>query len=359
MIRQYEILAERIISDNCKTVLYGSGKKGKQAYEFLKNNNISIYAFCDSNSQLWGQKVIDSAVCFKLEDLLLSEEKMVFIVTAAHRYYNDIIRRLEFHEEIDFITWEEFTNSIAVKRWIYKTDSICDYIPKKTAIYTCITGGYDKFVEQKIIMPGCDYYVISDGELECSQNTTKININDVLPDNIVDPKLQNRYCKMHGHTIFGDYKYSVYLDGTAEILQDISDYLDLTNESGVAFYKHEVRNCIYDEGIAVMFWNKANPEQVKRQLKEYAEKGMPAGFGLLAGGAIFRNHKNNLGNHIMENWWGEYIKWPTRDQLSLMYVLWNMGIGISDIGIVAKGQNCLQDSRIFWREHYMQLKIPV
>lgn len=351
MLQKSEALAEKIVSGDCKTVLYGGGKTGKQAYTFLKSNAIAVYAFCDSNSALWGHEIIDQTVCLKLEDLLQIRQEVVFIITAAHRYYNDIIRRLETYEGVSYIVWEEFSGSIAAKQWIYETDRICNYTTRKAAIYTCITAGYDKFEEQKIAVPNCDYFIISDRAVRCSRNTENIHIDEVVPDNIKDPKLQNRYCKMHGHTIFKDYEYSIYLDGNVEILQDISKYLGLTNESGVAFYKHEVRDCIYDEGIAVMFLNKTDPKQIKKQLKEYAENGMPARYGLLYGGVIFRNHKRNLGNQIMENWWKEYVKWPTRDQISLMYALWSMEIGVLDIGIIGEGISRFQDSKIFWREH--------
>lgn len=351
MFQRSEILAEKIVSGDCKTVLYGGGKTGKQAYAFLKSNAIAVYAFCDSNSAVWGHEIIDQTVCLKLEDLLQIKQEVIFIITAAHRYYGEMIQRLESYEGVNYIVWEEFSGSIAAKRWVYETDKICNYVTKKTAIYTCITGGYDRFEEQKIAMSDCDYFVISDRVVKCSRGTGNIHIDEVVPDNIKDPRLQNRYCKMHGHTIFKDYEYSIYLDGHFEILQDISDYLKYINESGIAFYKHEVRNCIYDEGMAVMFLNKADSKQVKMQLKKYAEEGMPARFGLLAGGAIFRNHKRNLGNEIMESWWDEYVKWPTRDQLSLMYVLWSMGIGITDIGIIGEGKSCLNDGRIMLREH--------
>lgn len=351
MLESVEVLAEKIVSGHCKTVLYGGGQTGKQAYVFLKSNAIAVYAFCDSNSALWGQEIIDQTGCLKLEDLLQIKQEVVFIITAAHRYYGEMIQRLESYEGVNYIVWEDFSGSIAAKRWVYGTDKICNYVTKKTAIYTCITGGYDKFEEQKIAMPDCDYFVISDRVMKCSGNTEHIHIDEAIPNNVKDSKLQNRYCKMHGHTIFKDYAYSIYLDGNVEILQDISGYLDLTNGSGVAFYKHEVRDCIYDEGMAIMLLNKADSKQVKMQLKKYAEEGMPARFGLLAGGAIFRNHKRGLGNQIMEKWWKEYAKWPTRDQLSLMYVLWSMGIGVLDVGIINQGKNRFQDSKLFWREH--------
>lgn len=351
MRQNIELLAEKIVSGSCKTVLYGGGQTGKQVYTFLKNNEIAVYAFCDSNSALWGHEIIGQTVCLKLEDLLQIRQEVVFIITAAHRYYSEIIQRLECCEGANYIVWEDFSGSIAAKRRVYETDKIYNYIAKKAAIYTCITGGYDRYEEQKIVMPDCDYFIISDRTVKCSGNAESISIEEVVPGNVRDPKLQNRYCKMHGHTIFKDYEYSVYLDGNVEILQDISGYLNLADTSGAAFYKHEVRNCIYDEGMAVMLLNKAESKQIKMQLKEYAEKGMPARFGLLAGGAIFRNHKKCLGNQIMENWWEEYVKWPTRDQISLMYVLWRMGIDILDIGIVAEGRNRFQDGRIFWREH--------
>lgn len=353
MVQKSECLAEKIVSGNCKTVLYGGGKTGRQAYTFLKSNDISVYAFCDSNSTLWGQEIIDCTVCLKVEELLQGGQEVIFVITTAHRYYNDIIQRLEAYEGVNYMVWEDFTSSVAAKRKIYGTDKICDYATKKVAIYTCITGGYDKFEEQKIIIPNCDYFIISDREMNCSRYTENINISEVITNDIKDSRLQNRYCKMHGHTIFRDYEYSIYLDGNIEILQDISSYLELTNESGIAFYKHEVRECIYDEGMAVMFLNKADSKQIKKQLKEYAEEGMPAKYGLLAGGVILRNHHSSLGNQIMENWWKEYSKWPTRDQISLMYTLWKMGIGLMDIGIVGEGKSRFQDSKIFWREHLM------
>lgn len=351
MLQKADLWAEKIVSGDCRAVLYGGGKTGKQVYSFLKSNAIDVYAFCDSNPALWGQEILDRKVCMGLDNLLQENQEVVFIITVAHRYYSDIIRTLEAHEGANYLLWEEFSSSIAVKRHVYKADGICNFSSKKIALYTCITDGYDQFEEQRVQIPNCDYFIISDKAVNSSGNMENILLNDVVPSNIKNARLQNRYCKMHGHTIFRDYQYSIYLDGNVELLQDISEYLYLSGESGVAFYQHEIRDCIYDEGIAVMLLDKADAKQVKAQLKEYAEQGMPAKYGLLAGGVIFRDHSKNWGNQIMENWWKEYLRWPTRDQISLMYVLWSMGVRMLDIGIVAEGKSRFCDNKIFWREH--------
>jgi len=58
---------------------------------------------------------------------------------------------------------------------------------------------------------------------------------------------------------------------------------------------------------------------------------MPEGYGLLLGGIIARDHQNNVGKQISEEWWELYRKFPLRDQILLPYVLYRRDIPVKEV----------------------------
>ncbi|MBU1260688.1 MAG: hypothetical protein KJ757_02245 [Planctomycetes bacterium] len=53
--------------------------------------------------------------------------------------------------------------------------------------------------------------------------------------------------------------------------------------------------------------------------------------GLYEAGVILRRNTDRV-SKIMEYWWLEYSQGAKRDQLSLPYVLWKLGVSISSMG---------------------------
>lgn len=63
-------------------------------------------------------------------------------------------------------------------------------------------------------------------------------------------------------------------------------------------------------------------ENYDKQLYEYEKIGFPRHFGLYENSIIVRKHKDKMLKKIMNDWWNEYNKYPTRDQFSLPFVIW-------------------------------------
>lgn len=345
MRRNLNELSEKILSKKNAVFLFGAGSWGKSVYHFLGTNDIPVSGVADTYKHTPKNGIIS------LDELSkrYNAANTVVLITVGKVSQREVFKLLEDRNIFYYITIHEFFDNIITKRWWYNTENIGQN--DKIAVYTCITNGYDNYHKPLEYSDKCDYYIISDRAIECGENVKYINVRDIVPSDITNPIMQNRFCKMHGHEIFKKYKYSIYLDGSVQILHDISHYIYHTEKSGIAFYNHETRDCIYTEGITAVCKRWTEESKVKKQLKQYAEGGMPINFGMFLGGFIFRKHSYGFGDELMEHWWDEHKKWQTRDQLSLMFVLWKMGKQVSDVGIVNDKKSCAKDGNIRIYKH--------
>lgn len=360
---------EAMKEHKCKTVIYGAGMLGKNFHFFFQEEcGLLIDHFCDQNPELWGKAIENNTLCIAPEELARQKESNV-IIAVALRNLEEVKFFLEKNEIKNYITWLEIVKNNWLKNKFCRVDCIEKHAyksiennllccsrhairkPKKIAVYTFITGGYDELHQPLVIDKSADYYVISDRKISDLGIYQYIDVASVVPDEIKDSFMQNRYCKMHSAQIFKDYDYSIYLDGAIQIAGNIIDYLEQIGKTGIALYLNEDCRCIYETGIVISLIGRCDFETVRDHLKQYAMDGMPENFGLLCGGYIFRDNKNPLGNELMELWWKEYLKWPTRDQLCLIYVMWKMGLRLEDVGIINKGQNRWEDKNIIHHSH--------
>lgn len=211
---------------------------------------------------------------------------------------------------------------------------------KKVAIYTCITGNYDK-VENPIIMEkNCDYYLFTNNNSITSDfwKITKI------PDNIKELENNskiNRYIKMHPKELFPDYDYSIYIDGNIQIVSTISQLITKINDStGLAIHRHCSQNCIFQEVKVCRAYNKGNYKNMKNQINRYKKENFPRNYGMFECNMLISDLKNKKSEEIFDAWWEEYISSESfRDQLALPYVLWKNNFKINDVGIIGEDIN--------------------
>lgn len=201
----------------------------------------------------------------------------------------------------------------------------------KVAVYTAVFGDYDKIKPIGTRSPRCDYYLITDQKVDPELGWTIKEVT--FPKSIAceSQAIKNRYCKMHPHILFPEYEYSLYLDGVMEPKYDLFPLLGRMGERFLGMYRHYTRDCIYDEAQTVVRIGKADKEAVDKLMAEYRSQGFPEHFGLTAGGIILRKHHSDECKKIMNEWWNMYLNGPKRDQLSLMYCMWENGYSLSDI----------------------------
>lgn len=369
---------ESIRKHEQKTIIYGAGMLGKNFRFFLQEEcGISIDYFCDKNFQLWGAVIENDVKCISMDELCSEHGNCSVLIAVGLKYLDEVVRLMEVNQIKSHITWLEIIKNNWLKEKFCRVDRIHDINSgykagqfvkeckrskqehKRIAFFTFIVQGYDELHQPLVINENVDYFVISDKKAEDLGVYEWIDVKQVVPDRIKDPFMQNRYCKMHGADIFKKYDYSIYFDGSCQIVGDITEYLGQVGKTGIALYVNETCTCIYETGILITLVGRCDFELARRQLHTYAVDGMPANYGLSCGGHIFRDHRNDLGNRLMNLWWKEYRKWPTRDQLCLSYVMWKMGLEFNDIGEINNGQNRLEDENIKYYPHcYMSIYSP-
>lgn len=336
--------------------MYGLGVWGRKfAFRLFSYLDITIDFVCDLDTEKLSRCQIDCIKKLTQEELLnINSETIVFVMIGQY-YIDEVIKKLKKNQYLILITLDELLNYDFVLEKFYGVNNIRQFekkmcikkkrekvnytyiAQKKIAIYMCIINDYDEVREPLSAESDCDYFLISDKKPKDLKIFQWIDYRKIVPKKYADPAVINRYCKMHGHKIFNEYHYSIYIDGKVQILSPISKYIDNVGNVGIAIHKHGFIDCIYVEGIRMVGSGISNEINVVQQMREYIFEGMPRNFGTFECRMIVRDHNNIQGNQIMEEWFDEYYRKERRDQFSLSYILWRNGMECGDIGLINNG----------------------
>jgi hypothetical protein len=342
-----------------KVVVWGVGKICKTGLNILKELDVNVDYFCDSNPDLWGHEIENGVMCYSFEELC-KEEGLFYFVMVGIKNEKVIFEQLKRYN----LSYIGFNELIKLDEVIFKCFGNSDVgngivelpntLNKKCVIYTCITGGYDIVNEPEYIDSDFDYVIISDDKPKAQSLWKWVDANEVIPQHIIDNTRRNRYCKINGSKIFKNYKYSIYIDGNFKITGDIKWMLGRISQSGVALFKHPQRDCIYSEALACIAAGYGNLEGIKRQMNRYLLEGMPLKFGMFECGVMLRENENKICNNLMTLWWNEVEKYSYRDQLSIMYCVWKLKMTKEDIGLLGENNrktNGLELMLVHFGEH--------
>jgi len=192
----------------------------------------------------------------------------------------------------------------------------------KVAIYTALTNTYDQIYAPKVNPSNLDYYLFTDNirDLETNiWNVKKINFQ------YRDPRRLAKLFKIFPHHLFPNYDYSIWVDASIEILNDLNDLINeylKNNEDFISFFKHPKRTCIYEEKKYLVSLGYDNKTVLEKQVNRYRDIGYPSQNGLIAGGVIIRKHNHRDCKIMMYNWWKEIDQYSSRDQLSFNFICW-------------------------------------
>lgn len=191
-------------------------------------------------------------------------------------------------------------------------------------VYTCITGNYDN-LKNINIEEGWDYVCFTDTNIES-------DVWDIRPipsmiNNLSRVK-QQRFIKMNPHKVLPEYEESIWIDGNLLLTGSLTDlYNDVIDDShSVYFKKHLDRICIFQELDACIKYKKENADVINRLRKYYTDCGFPKGYGLYETNIIIRKHNDPDCIRLMDAWTIEMLKGSHRDQLSLNFCIWQLGL---------------------------------
>ncbi len=238
-------------------------------------------------------------------------------------------------------------------------DNKCDFNSSyssqnsKIAVYTCVTGCYDRVKEPLLEFDNTDYFIFTDHKLNCLAEDIKKYEVQLVPEEILKMGniTANRYVKLHPFEFFHGYDYSIYLDGNIRAVSDIRKFVNkCTTQTGIAMHRHSERNCIYDEAAVCKAMNFGNPQYISRQMRKYKKEGFPEGYGMHEANVIVTDLSNPTAKILFDSWWNEFIRANSlRDQLCWPYVLWKNGYTIEDIGNL--GTNVYKNYMLEYRKH--------
>lgn len=99
----------------------------------------------------------------------------------------------------------------------------------------------------------------------------------------------------------------------------------------IAGYPHPWRDCAYDEASECSRLGLVEPEAVRNQVEGYGREGFPQGAGL-QNTMVLARRRTKTTVELGRRWWDEISRHTPRDQVSLPFVLWRMGLRFGQLG---------------------------
>lgn len=214
---------------------------------------------------------------------------------------------------------------------VYSADDY--FTTQRIAVYTCVFGNYDRLQEPLFHPDNIDYFIITDQEVPADSLWRPVPWEAVCPESLSNAE-KNRFFKMHPETVFGDYQYSIYLDGNIRVISDLTPFISRLGKSGLGFHFHNQRGCAYEELKAVQLAHKAKKDDADAYCAYLEAQQFPRNYGLLECNVIVREHHNPVCRKVMSDWWSQFLHQIHRDQVSLPYVLCLNGISVEEVAVL-------------------------
>jgi len=191
-------------------------------------------------------------------------------------------------------------------------------------IYSAVFGNYDNIIAPKHIHDNTDYVLFTDCvDVESIPTPWKVVYVDWL--DTIDIQYRNRRSARHfkalPHVYMPQHDVSVWMDMTHDVIMNPHDIEDkFLSDSDIALFKHELRNCVFAEGLAVIKYKMDHVQRVTSQLDYYKAAKYPPGRGLWETPGVVRRNTDTIAK-ANNMWWEMMCRYSSRDQISLPYIL--------------------------------------
>lgn len=198
-------------------------------------------------------------------------------------------------------------------------------------VYSVNTGNYDDLRTPTYYDPNVRYILFTDNKYFKS-DIWEIYHTDFL-NWLPDKRRIARYIKINSHLILPNHDISIWIDHCyPPKFNDVNlmfNKIGLSNNEIMCF-KHDVRNCIYDESKVVKSMNLDYPILIDKQINRYISENFPPKLGLFDSGFMIRRNNDNV-SKFNSIWWDEVNNNSARDQLSQVYSSWKSNVPIHPI----------------------------
>lgn len=346
--------------------MFGAGYAAGYWYNFITYLGFKVDFFSDNNSDMWGKTIMDGIPCISPEELYGYGKEVLCLVSTSALYISEISSQLRARK-MDIMELDQrwFNIKSVIEHYLnmqipeqeYKDGRMGEYgreVDKheRIAVYTCVIGGYDDLKQPKVVEEDCDYFYLSFEKPKNLGVYKWVDISNKVDPDIHDNVRWNRFCKINPHLFFKDYKYSIYHDGSFEIVHNISGLVNKIGNIGIGMYEGGGfgNPDVYGEAAALMASQRLSgdsTETIRQQIARYIEEGFPRNFGDSINGIIVREHNNPKCRKVMEIWWNEVKKESRRDQLSFWYAVWKNGYLPQDVGRLGESSKINSEFRLY------------
>ena len=193
----------------------------------------------------------------------------------------------------------------------------------KIVVYTCITGNYDKLIELDKKEKDVDYICFTN-----NRNLKSKTWNITYLEEDLDNWTLSRKVKIMFYEYLPEHNLSIWIDGAVKIIKPVSEFIkkecDLENHDMVVF-KHQFRDCIYDELNSCVELNKDKIENIKKIETLLKKEKYPKHNGLVETTILVRKNVDSV-KDLMKDWFDKIVNYTKRDQLSFNYCQWKRNI---------------------------------
>ena len=193
------------------------------------------------------------------------------------------------------------------------------------AIYTAIFGNYDD-LKPLPKMPGVDAFCFTDNPNIEADGWKTIVWNFATPP--THPRMRAKWFRMYPNECLPEYRYTIWIDASFQVTDPFFAgwMMKYLGDNDLALFRHPDRNNIKDEVEASRVMHKYAGHDMSSQIAHYRNLGYQDECGLFATGVLVRDYGNQRMVELGNSWWVENNAWTYQDQLSLPFLLWQMGI---------------------------------
>lgn len=189
----------------------------------------------------------------------------------------------------------------------------------RSIVYTCVFDNYDVIFAPIVVTPDVDYILLTDDPTLTVEGWTTLIVKRVMGCS----SLTNRYYKIIGPDLLGQYSTSIYVDGNIRILGDLSPLIADFRQAkyDIGLFLHPSRNTVAEEVDACIGLGKvscAHTILLEHQLLR--EQGFLDQGILTENNVLIRSNFSAPLRNAMTYWWKWVLAHSGRDQISLPYV---------------------------------------
>ena len=191
---------------------------------------------------------------------------------------------------------------------------------KKVAVFSCISGDYEKPMSLLSNQKGIDCFFFSDKQIQPPSGSNFILSNYISSE----PVRTARFVKTHPHIWFKDYDYVCWIDSNVHFFGDIFEYIDRLEEKNAdcGFILHPVRESVYEEFVELVKAGRVDEGLATKQVSNYQLEPEIFTTPLMETNFYICRPNSVDVQQFLNLWWSEINQYTHRDQLSVSFAMY-------------------------------------